>query len=297
MDGRAAGGLLLTVAFAAALAGSRLLHPLVVDGTGAALPPPPAPAVGDCLATGVTSSWGAAGMLRPSPTVYVPCDGPHRAEILAVIDPLPVSGDGVTVFDRCAAVTDLGGYLGAAPDGWRPELQVRATASGPDTRQVAAGQRWAACVVVDDVGPTLTGSLAGTAAAHAVPPQVGSCFDGTATDLAYRGPSPCDAPHHGELFGSRPVDGTVAIDALTASCRALVAADTGRPGLVDDPGLSVEAVMSDDVTLDGVLYDTRSGSAPDGSTGTARCVVRAVDGRELTASLRLLGDAAPPWTP
>ncbi len=293
MDGRAAGGLLLAVALAAGLTGARLLHPPVVDGAALALPPPPAPAVGTCLAGGVTSSWGAGGELRPSPTVYVPCDQPHRAEVVAVIDPLPPGP--VTVFDRCAAATDVAAYLGTGTDGWRVELQMRTTASGPDARQVAAGQRWAACVLVDDVGPALTAPLAGAATRHAVPPEVGVCFDGTATDLAYRGTSPCQAPHGGELFGSRPVDAAADPAQLTASCRTLVAADTRRPDLVDDPALRVEAVVAPDVTVDGVLFDTRSGAAPDGSTGTARCVVFADGGPGLTASLRLLGDAPLPW--
>jgi hypothetical protein len=296
MERKAGGTLALAAALTVLVVVPRLLNPPVVAGTAAAVPPPPAPAVGTCLANSVTSSWGARGVLRPSDTVYVDCHQPHRAEIFRVVDPLPAGEAGGTVFDRCTR--DSGGvdYLGTTTDGWRPELQMRITASGPDARQVAAGQRWAACVFVDDVGPALAVPLAGSAAGHGVPPQVGVCFDGSATDLAFRGTTPCDLPHGGELFGSRPVDATSDAGALTASCRALVAADTRNPTLVDTPGLRTEAVLSADVLVDGVLFDTREEPAPDGSTGTARCVVRAVEGRQLTGSLRLLGDAAPPWT-
>lgn len=292
MDRRARGGLLLATAVVIVGTVPRLLNPLTVTGAAAIAPPPPPPAVGSCLAGGVTSSWGARGVLRPADTVYVGCDRPHRAEIIRMIDPLPSPSTSETVFDLCTRDVDPSVYLGipASDVGWRPELQVRVTASGPDARQAAAGQNWAACVLVDDVGRPLTTPLAGSAITHTIPAQVGVCFDGSSADLAFRGSSPCDAPHGGELFAGRPVDGTTDPAALTASCRELVIADVGRPALVEDPSLVVEAVVSDEVTV-----DASTGSAPGGPTGTARCVVRALDGRQLAASLRGLDAAPVPW--
>jgi hypothetical protein len=287
VDRRAGGTLSLAAALVAVVIVPRLLNPPVLDGVPSALPPPPAPAVGTCLANSVTSSWGADGVLRPSDTVYVGCDQPHRAEVFRVIDPLPAMSTSGTVFAECAGGPEVAAHLGATDDGWRPVLQMRTTASGPDARQVAAGQNWAACVLVDDVGPALTGPLTGAAASHTVPPQVGVCFHGTGADLEFRGTTRCDAPHGGELFGSREVAGRDVDDAaepgaLTASCRALVEADTRQPALTRDPQLVVEVVISDDVT--------------DGGTTTARCVLRARDGRTLTGSVRQLGDGAVPWT-
>ncbi|WP_157970645.1 septum formation family protein [Nakamurella deserti] len=287
MDRRAGGTLTLAVAVTVLVAVPRLLNPPLLDGVASTTPPPPAPAVGTCLQNSVTSSWGARGVLQPSDTVYVTCDRPHRAEIFRVVDPLPPPASAGTVFDLCGSVEEFSTYLGTAGGGWRPELQVRITASGPDARQVAAGQNWAACVLVDDVGPTLTAPLAGAAAAHTVPPQVGVCFDGGATDLAFRGTSPCDRPHSGELFGSRVVGTDADRDALTASCRDLAAADTGRPAVLTDPAFTVEAVVTDD--------RVREGDDVGDATATARCVVRALDGRQLTASLRGIGDGVVPW--
>ena len=289
MDRRAGGTVALAVAVTVLVAVPRLLNPPSLDGSAAVVPPPPAPAVGTCLENSVTSSWGARGVLQPSDTTYVTCDRPHRGEIFRVVDPLPPPGVAGSVFDQCGSTDEVVTYLGTTGDGWRPELQARITASGPDARQVAAGQSWAACVLVDDVGPALTGSLAGAAATHSVPPQVGVCFEGTATDLAYRGTSPCDRPHGGELFGSRAVGADADRDARTASCRALVAADTGRSAFLTDPAVTVEAVVTDDPVLDG-------GDEDPAAPATARCVLRALDGRQLTASLRGVGDGTVPWS-
>ncbi len=274
-------------------AAPRLLNPTLLDGNAAAAPPPPAPRVGSCLAGGVTSSWGARGVLRPADTVYVTCDRPHRAEVVRVLDPPPDDPAAGTVFEQCAQAADVPAYLGG--DDWQPALQMRLTASGPDARQVAAGQYWAACVLVDDVGPALSVPLAGAAAAHTVPPEVGVCFDGSGDDLAFRGTSPCALPHGGELFGRRSVDGTTDRTALTASCRSLVEADTRRPAVTVDPDLLVEVVLAADGSA-GSAADPVAGERAGAGARTARCVVRAVDGRQLTGSLRLLGDAPLPWS-
>lgn len=292
MDRRAHGGLALTLALVTVLTGSRLLNPSTVDGAAVVEPPPPPPSVGVCLAGSVTSSWDATGTLRPSDTVYVPCDQPHRGEVFAVVDPIPPLSSTETVFGLCTL--PVASYLGV-DSGWQPELSVRSTASGPDRRQADVGQNWAACVLVDDVGPRATTSLAGAARRHSIPPQLGACFDGPATDLAYRGTSACESPHGGELFGTQPLDATTDRTALAASCRALVAADTARPTLADDPALVVEVVGSRDIPQDLATHDAAATPSPAAVTGTARCVVRALDGRRLTASLRQIGDAPLPW--
>lgn len=281
MDRRAQGGLLLTVAVVGVLTGSHLLNPHVVTGAATAAPPPAAPTVGTCLANSVTSSWDATGTLRPAVTVYVPCDQPHRGEVFRVVDPLPAPAPGDTVFDLCTGEVDPTGYLGAEAADWQPEIDVRTTASGPDRRQVDAGQYWVACVLVDDTGPALVSALAGSAAAHTVPPQVAVCFAGSVTDLDVRSPVACDGPHDGEVFARRSVPAATPVDGLTRSCRVLVDEGSGRALAEREPDLVVEAVV------------TASDRVPDAAT--ARCVVRSADDRRLTSSLRLLGDAPLPW--
>ncbi len=294
MDRRVTGALVLLVALLAGLVVPRVLHPSRVAGVASAEPPAAPLAVGDCLRDGVPRARvNDRGAPVPTDTVVtVGCHDAHRAEVVLVDDAADGTSDDVVrrcideLVDRWSLTGD-----GFAP--WDPQLDIDLGLAGPDARQQAVGQRWTACVV----GPTqsvLDRPLAAAPPGSGPPPEFASCSRTQAgSDSAVT--VPCTEHHSVETFGRRDLDAGAADtqDELAAGCVDLVAAATGRQDLSGIPDLTVETPVYAAFT-----GDSQPVIAPipsDALGGWATCLVRTADGRELTASLRRLGDAPLPW--
>ncbi len=301
MSGRAGGAFVLVLAIVAALLVPRLLHPPTVDGAAAPTAPSPAPVVGDCIRE-ETPSYGFTtdGELTTSQTLtVVGCDQTHAGEVVRVEPDLPPVDGGdragtageriVEMIRLCTVSTPSPG--GATADGWRPDLVIEVSLVAPDDRQRDAGQRWVACTAGVASGP-LDRPLTGLDAAD-LAPEHGSCAASAAGTTWSAVAVDCTLPHVAETFGRRDlVDAPTAQDELDRSCRDLVARATGRPGVLDDGELSVAATTF--TVVDGVATE-ESSPLPSGTAGWSTCGLRTADGRQLTASLRHIGDAPLPW--
>lgn len=306
MDRRVSGGLILVMAVFVALVVPKILNPPRVEGVAAVAPPAPPPTVGDCVLEAVVGYTLTDGgdLATFGPATVVPCTEPHRAEVIRVEGapgpstypsdvPQPIDG----LMSRCAtAGEDLwrtGAYPG--PAHWQPAVNTMTGVFAPDRRQAAAGQRWAACALglADGV---LDRRLTELSEQGGIPAEFGSCtiaFDsssGAEIQIA------CTAPHTAEAFGYRVLaaDSPATQDEIDRDCATLVAGATGRDGLLRDPALVVEATAY-------AWYASGEGGIvtlplpADASGGWATCAVHTADHRELTASLRQLGNAPLPW--
>ncbi|WP_111766144.1 hypothetical protein [Nakamurella deserti] len=290
MDRRAAGAVvLLFVALIVAVL-PRVSGP-GVNGTASAEPPGPPPAVGTCLRDPVHPVFDAAGWMRPLPEfVAGDCGAAHWGEVFDVID-VP-SGQGASGLATCWASDGLQTYLtgDATTEPWSAVLVYDVTATGPDVRQFAGGQRWAACIVYG--AEPFTGSLAGVAADDDPPPTLGRCYDDEFAAFDARD-TPCRMPHRGELFASLEIDVArpPAQDDIDAWCAGIVGRTTGRSDLA---GLTVESAVF--VWFEGIQSRFVPMPLPDNAKGaTALCGVRVADDRSLTLSLRQIGDGPLPW--
>lgn len=300
MDRRIIGRLTLALALVAVLVVPRILHPPEVDGVAVIEPAPPPPVVGNCIGdVTVSYAFSRSGALTSDrPVEVVGCDQPHAAEIVQLADTLsPVddpAGAASALHDFIVAcVADIS-LQGDAVNGWEPDLAITTSALGPDAQQLALGQRWAACAVGVGTG-VLDQPLADLGSANA-PPALGACaitVQGSAASIVR---VDCTGPHTLEIFGRRTLDAgsTVGTDDLTRSCDDLVAEATGRPGLVGDTSVRIA------VEVFPGYGELNSGqvSLPlpaDAVTGWIVCSIRTTDDRELTASLRQIGDAPLPW--
>lgn len=306
MDRRISGGLALVLALVAVLVTPRILNPPVLDGAALVEPPAPAPVVGDCVrqSIGGYTVSDRGGLTTYEPVTLVPCTELHRSEIIRVEPDLGPAANPTNpaqpidaFFTRClgAGSSSWGTNEELSAGDWQPEVNIMYGVFGPDARQFAAGQRWAACVVALPNGE-LDRRLPATSRTE-VPPELGLCTvapggtEDTATVIG------CASPHTSEIFGHRVLGAgsDLAQDELLRGCVDLVTTATGRAGVAQEPTLSVVAETI-------AWYDDRDGGPvtlplPAGAQGGwATCTVRPADSRKLTASLRLIGDAPLPWS-
>ena len=293
MDRRASGVALLLFALVAGLVVPRLLHPRHVDGVAAAEPPAPPLVVGDCLRDGVPRSPvnDRGAPLPPGVVVTVSCDRAHGAEVVLIADPADGS-DGV--IRQCVRqLVTRWGLTDDALAAWEPRLDVDLGLAAPDTRQQAAGQRWTACAV----GPTQTSldrPLAAAPPGVGPPPEFALCSRtqaGSDSEVTV----PCTEHHTVETLGRLTLEAgsDVTQAALDAARAALVAAASGRADLLREPGVSMEAPVY--ATFLGNSQPVVAPLPQDATGGWATCLVRTVGDRELTGSVRRLGDAPLPW--
>ena len=175
---------------------------------------------------------------------------------------------------------------------WWPAIQIQVVLIGPDPRQRAAGQDWAACLLYPPPDSTgLPGSLADplrdswqdgrNAGAFAI------CIDAVEAAI----PTGCQGRHRFEIFGTSDSSSMDVSEAeLQNSCRELISDATAMPDITAGGALSAEAVR--------FRYDQFGsptvGDEPSGS-GSAFCLVHpSQDNRRLTASLRGLGNGLVP---
>ncbi|GAA2010975.1 hypothetical protein JL107_03485 [Nakamurella flavida] len=281
--------LLCAVLLAVAVISGVVNH--VRPGTATAEPVRPVPQVGDCQPVPDPQAVPPSGFGLPSP-VLAPCDGPRAAEVILVFPDYAaadvVTADAVSPLDRCAELMDP--YLGlpstpVGPTAWVPAQWVVVDLAGPDARQRAAGQVWAACLIhpVSPTGdaPVFLGSARGVMSR----PGPESAVLSACLDEPDGGPVSCLEPHRSETLGYRSVPRGTPEEELQASCAELVARSTAMP----DP--TAGGALTTTVTR--VPVDTNYSDA----VPTALCNVDTTDpARSLTSTLRNLGTTPPPLT-
>lgn len=279
-------GLVALLAAALLVIGVAAANRPSVGGSGAALPPGPPPPVGACVTEPFPGTDVGGPGIGPSRSALAVggCDGPHHGEVIVVLDLTGAVTMGGT--DECASSPDAFTFVGVdfrAVDTWVAAPDVHLVSITPDSRQLAAGQRWVACAIGTRAGsPPYTGSLRDVYGTGDPPPALGSCTRDDQPLTAGR--VACSAPHAAELFARyRPRDSTPDDATLLRSCATLIADVTGVADLGAVAGLRV--TISREAPL-----------APDtGRGGLIGCAVVADDGRALTGSLLSLGSAPLPW--
>ena len=277
-------GVLLLVVVAAGVSGQR------VAGAPTAAPVPPAPSVGDCQLV-TTSETDFTGSGLPSPAL-LPCTGPRVGEVMMVFPDYAAAGtvspDSVSPLEACS--DELNGYLGqpgdpAQPGTWVPALTVETQLVYPDSRQRAAGQHWAACVVRPLEGNSLVQQFNGPVRDVMRRPGVDSAALSACFDELGGQPLSCLSPHRVEVFAWMTVQPDATDAQLQASCTELVEAATLMPDPTAAGALTISGAI---YPLDNVLSGTYRASF-------ALCVVTVTNPDQvLTSTLRNLGDRPVP---
>ena len=267
-------------------------------GRPAAQPVKAAPQVGDCL----TENPHDPGFnIFDLPALRTePCSRLRYGEVAFVItdftaptvNPPPDSGP-------CGQqVRDYVGAPGPPPsDGSFAEFAVLGwTLPGPDKRQRAAGQKWAACVVYlpdwVDAAANLTfdHSLQGAWQRTEDSRLFAICLD----DIASPSPTVCRSPHRFELLGMAVGVPSIPQQTLESACRHIVVQALGTSNALDNGDLLTQVVPVRSEPNGGALI-----TGPDAVTADTEydnlCLATPTDSsRRLTAPLRGLGDAAVP---
>lgn len=280
-----------------------------IPGQPIAQPVAAAPQIGDCLLDpaareGELNSWSE--YLASVSTA--PCTGTRFGEIVDVLpqfsalttDPAGAL-DGEAMFDATSRCFDKARrHVGISEEvldsagPWWPAIQIGSALVGPDERQRADGQDWAACLAYPPTGtagsPGQTdGSLNGGWQQGRGQQLFAVCFDALGEGL----PTGCQEPHRYEIFGT--LGETVTTPAqpdLQVSCAEVIAAATAMPDITAGGALSVQVVRfayDDDGTM--VVGDRGPVSdAGQQGIGSAFCLITPTrDVQHLTASLRELG--------
>ena len=299
----------LAVLAAAALPalGGRML-----TGTGSIAPVAGPPTIGTCVTMDrndlIEIRRTAAGVTQIPSMEQIPCGVAHDGEVTAVFDEPGVftSADyfapTAPEFSVCAVPTAL--YLDFIDPGKQPAHPVARFGAwspvglgapqgvGPDIRQRRAGQHWRACVLQPPGARRYEGSARNAFRGGALPDRFTVC----ALRLfpLWQGPVGCGDRHTAQIFGSAGFDpaGRAALD---RSCRALVAAVTGRADPTAGGALRVQAQIEHYDPSGRPLEGPPTGSAPGRRPPIAGCVAVSAGGRPLGRSLAGLGAAALPW--
>ncbi|MBM9468938.1 septum formation family protein [Nakamurella leprariae] len=225
----------------------------VVEGRAVAEVIAAPPRVGDCVMGDVAAS--AQGLRsRALPELPVePCTGPRDGEVVAVTDdyPAPIpSPDGPPMPGVEECHVEASAYLGfdradAAPSDWAEWAVFGTELIGPDDRQAATGQTWAACVVFDITSEGYPSALSGSVRdviRRLTPDTVrfAACLDRSGG-----APVSCTRPHRVEIFRTATVPAEPGAAALDRACRDLVAAATSMPDPTAGGALTIAAGSDD----------------------------------------------------
>jgi hypothetical protein len=282
MNRRAAGAVVLVLAFVLVIVVRAVGNP-GLPGTAAAAPLPGPPPVGACL------------LITDGRPAVVDCAEPHDLEVTAGVtaDATPPT------LSQCDART--AGYLPPiVVDGWLVPVDAETSVVPAPPGQRSADRGWQVCTVGPGIRDRFTGSVRGMVLTTFRSDVFGNCADATA------GPRlPCTGPHTGELLGTTDRTYTdvdlddvylgVALNAgnvpaavgtdLDARCAALAGRVTGS----DDPTyggqlgirMQVQTVVPTDVPGTIRVY--------------ASCLAVGPPGRPLTASVIGLGAGPLPF--
>jgi len=258
-----------------------------------------APRVGDCV---MENPHDLGAGLHNLPVLRTgQCSGPRFGEVVFVVPDFTVpTGDTAPGPDPCREHVDQ--YLGTPSpppsDGsFIPVAGVMVALIGPDGRQRAAGQQWAACMVylpisIDAAAPiTIDHSLQGAWQRPEDSRLFAFCIDDTTTPW----PVNCRWTHHFEVLGIAVGTPGIPQESLDAACRQVVIEALGSSTALDRRDLITQVLPArPKPNNDGTLI-----TGPDAITADSEytnfCLTTPADGaRQLTAPLRGLGDAAVP---
>lgn len=268
-----------------------------VPGRAVSYPVSPRPQVGDCATVDMTQQFLDQMYAGEVPVLTSqPCDGARAGEVISITEGT-TDGQG-----RCFEAAS--GYVGLKPidlgsiavqnspaTEWIPDARLLAFDFRPSALQVAAGQKWSACVMV---GVVLEGlqPLPFQESPRGSAVRGGTSFDRFSvcadTPMQQR-LIPCGEPHRYELMvGALSVGGTEA--ASLASCRKKISELTG----LTDP--SADGRLQ--VVMTAYAFDARAEKPvekkyADAQQGNASlwCVVTPASADEvLTGSLYGLND-------
>lgn len=267
-----------------------------LPGVAVALPVPPPPQPGDCALDDPNVPGGYLGD-RPDqlPAVRLaPCTGARYGEVVGLVgDPTTLSLGSGSVPPAHMPCLDLARvYIGVpetsgVQNPYFPALALGVAMTGPNQRQLSAGQRWGACVVYPDLPFTSPGEpydivLQGISMRGIEAQSFALCTDTADPQTTVD----CGRPHHFELFGTTLglLPAGISQADLDESCRAIILAATGLPEVTAGGLLTMEAV-SYGFLEDGAMLEGRTSGGP--TETYAICRVRPTDERRnLTTSIR-----------
>lgn len=290
------------------------LRPHPVAGTGQAAPVPGPPAVGSCVAdpvpgrqqvpNTVTAITGGTVPVYPAQQIG-PCARSRFGEVVSVITapkPTTVEGDASDRYlydpnqSSCIRIAMQYAGMTAQPIHrfWQTYLQIGLALSRPSTRQQAAGQHWAACIVtlppleMTSAPPQYAGSLRNALTTGAHRDQLGSCLLTTNWDDGFTTGS-CSQPHPMEFLGGGDSgDQPVTRGEVEQTCRQLAGQLTALPNPTAAGALSIvvriEAMNAAAITTPQVPAHSN-----------LQCGVTTTGNRKLRGSLLALGRQPIPW--
>jgi hypothetical protein len=274
----------------------------LLPGDPTAVPVPAAPRVGDCLHENPYAQ--GADLYRETAPLAVlrsgPCSGPRPGEVVAMTDG-PPDGSDVPVAAHRQCLKQAFRYLGL-PTPPPPELPVGPAVSvgyvlvGPDDRQRAAGQSWAACVVflpisIDAVTPATIDHTVRDAWNRPEDSRLfAQCLDQVGLVAAN-----CWWPHRFEVISRRLGDPAATHASVQEACTQDAVQALGSPTALNRGELSVLAIPArPDPTGDGL--GTGAGAVTPGVDYVTNCLLSpSNNSKTLTASVRGLRDAPVPF--
>jgi hypothetical protein len=275
----------------------------LVAGSAVAPPVPAPPEPGHCLLQNPFDGELAGYVVYEDDSLpagrAAPCDGARFGEVVSIgpgVDLETAFQDGS--WERCW--NDASEYLGlpdpAGVDGHRStDVNVMASLTGPDERQRAAGQDWAACVVQlassgTGTGLTVEHSLRGAWSRTEDRRLLAMCLN----DVHLLYPTGCRDPHGAEQVSSWPGDLSGFGEPDADACRQDAEVALGSPAALDRGDLTALALPT--------RWSDRTGQqiiGPDavvaGQPYFVTCLLVSADpSRALVGPLRELGDAPVP---
>jgi len=284
---------LLVIVVAAAVRGHS------VAGRPMAPPIQEAPRVGDCVMENPHDL--GAGLYNLPALRTEQCSGSRFGEVAFVVPDFTVpTRDTAPGPDPCREHVDQ--YLGTPSpppsDGsFIPVAGVMVALIGPDGRQRAAGQNWAACMVylpisTDAAAPlTIDHSLEGAWQRPEDSRLFAFCVDDTATLWEVN----CRWTHHFEVLGIAVGTPSIPQESLDAACRQVVIEALGSSTALDRRELTTRVLPArPKLNNDGTLITGPDAITPDSEYSNFCLAAPADSARQLTAPLRGLGDGAVP---
>ena len=285
-------GVLLLIVVVATIRGH------TVAGRPTAPPIQAAPQVGDCVMQNPHDL--GAGLYNLPALRTGQCSGPRFGEVAFVVPDFTVpTADTAPGPDPCREHVDQ--YLGTpsppSSDGsFTPFAGVMVALIGPDGRQRAAGQNWAACMVYLPISIaaatpiTIDHSLQGAWQR----PEDGRLFAFCVDDTTTLWEVNCRWTHHFEVLGIAVGTPVIPPESLEAACRQAVIEALGSSAALDRRELTTQVVSARPQPNNGTLI-----TGPDAITTDSEynnfCLTTPADStRQLTAPLRGLGDGAVP---